>query len=90
MTRSVSIVFQNPPSSHQVWIFAEELSLTIERGEWGRFPMAEADATTDRILITNIRARQLRRVEVLINDLLRKHYLNGCASVTAVDPVRPM
>jgi hypothetical protein len=70
--------------------FAEELSLIIERGEWGRFPMAEADATTDRILVTNIRARQLRRVVVLINDLLHKHYLLDFASVTPVDAVRPM
>jgi hypothetical protein len=73
-----------------VWIFAEELSLIIERGEWGRFSMTEADATTDRILVTNIRARQLRQVVVLINDLLRKHYLHDNTSAKPVDPVRPM
>ena len=90
MSRSVSIIFRDAQDIHKVRNFAEELSLTIERGEWGRFPMDEADATTDRILVTDIHARQLRRVEVLINDLLRKHFLNGCASVTPVEPVRPM
>ena len=70
-----------------MWIFAEELSLVVERGKWGHYPMAEADAVTDRILIRSIRARQLRQVLVLINDLLGKHYLENCASVTPVDGV---
>ena len=87
MARSVSIIFKNPPSRHQVWIFAEELSLVIERGEWGHYPMAEVDAVADRILVRNVRAQQLRRVLALIIDLLRKHYLEDFASVTPVDRV---
>ena len=85
MAKSVNIIFKNPPSSHQMWFFAEELSLVIERGNWGIYPMSDADAVTDRILVSNIRARQLRRVLGLINELLGKHCLKDCARAMPVE-----
>ena len=85
MSRLVSIVFRDAPSIHKVRNFAEELSLSIEREDLGLLPMDEADTAIDRVLVTTVHARKLRRAVELINKLLRKHYLQDSAVVTPVD-----
>ena len=84
MFKAVEIVIFNGRSVHIVRNFAEELSLKITNEELGFLPMIEADKAIDRVKVTAIHSRKLKRALVLINLLLERHFLTTDAVVTVV------
>jgi hypothetical protein len=77
MSREIRIKFRRRPDSHNVWIFAEDLSRAFERTGLGLYPMSDADAVVDLIVVTKIHARELKRALSLTEDLLAKHYFTN-------------
>lgn len=81
MSRTIRIRFLRRPDNHRVWIFAEDVSREFERSGLGVYPMSDADTVVDRIVITKIHARELRRALRLVEDLLAKHHFADDATV---------
>lgn len=88
MARSIRIDFQIPTVSglernlaiHDLRNFAEELSLAL--GELGAFPMEQADAAIDTVVITDIKKRNVGRCRALVMRLLDKYL--GLAAVADI------
>ncbi len=81
MSRMIKIRFPRRSDSHIVWIFAEDLSREFERSGLGLYPMSEADAVVDLIVISRFTPRELKRALRLTEDLLAKHYFANDAIV---------
>jgi hypothetical protein len=79
MARTIEITFVDAASLSRVWYFAEELSLKL--GDLGEFPMEQADATTNRIVISKIAKRDLGRCRQLVVQLLAKHMMTAEATL---------
>ncbi len=85
MSRRVIISFDQESGLHRVRNFAEELSLALRRQGVGSLPMEQADTTTDRLEITAIPARKLRRLLAFTMRLLVKHHLDKEAALETRD-----
>lgn len=69
---------------HKIRNFAEDLSLHLK--DLGTLPTAEADRTTDTVVVSGIHARQLRRCRLHIEKFLEKHFLTQvCESLSKMD-----
>jgi hypothetical protein len=76
----ILISFDPEAGTHRIRNYAEALSLAVpEIG--GCFLMEEADRATDRLVITTIQARRLKRVLALAVRLLSDHHLNTVTTV---------
>ena len=68
---------------HKIRNFAEDLSLHLK--DLGTLPMAEADRTTDSVVVSGIHVRQLRRCRLHIEKFLEKHFLTQVCEITQQD-----
>lgn len=73
MARSLEIAFPDSSGVHRVRNFAEELSLSL--GALGELPMEQADAATNRLVISKIAKRDVGRCKQLVARLLEKHFM---------------
>ena len=82
MARRVLISFNPEAGVHRIRNYAEALSRAIpEIG--GCLAMEEADRATDRLVITAIPARRLKRVLAFAAQLLKDHHLDAEAILGA-------
>ena len=82
MARRVLISFDPEAEVHRIRNYTEVLSRAIpEIG--GCLSMEEADRATDRLAITAIPARKLKRVLAFAARLLRDHHLDTEATLDA-------
>ena len=82
MARRVLISLDPEAGVHRIRNYGEALSRAMpEIG--GCLPMEEADRATDRLVITAIPARKLKRVLAFAAQLLRNHHLDTEATLEA-------
>ena len=82
MPRAITVRFPKGSESHRIWICCEDLSRTMSESGLGVLPMSEADSVVDRILIKEIKARQLKRCLSVVMQVLDRHHFYD-VSVTA-------
>jgi len=83
MARTLSIIFPEPPDTHRIRNFAEDLSTALAAEQrLGVLPMAQADTAVDRVSVVDIPARQFTRTATLVRKLLAAHNY-GDATVTS-------
>jgi hypothetical protein len=82
MARAIEITFPESSGLNRVRNFAEELSLSL--GDLGVLPMAQADAATTVVVVSNIHKRRLGRCRQLIERLLEAHLLTAEATIRTV------
>ena len=89
MARRIVIHFDPHPerTSHKVWVFGEDLWRACRTGVEGRafISLEEVDAATDQLAVTVTSAKRVRRVVRMVEELLRKHFLDRCARISVED-----
>ncbi len=79
----------NPFHTDKIWHFGEELHHVLEDDGWGSIPLAEVDAVTVQLKVRVFSKRRVKRICCLIEDLLKKHYLDDKARMTIIVPPDP-
>lgn len=86
MAKAIEISFPESSGLHRVRNFAEELSLAL--GDLGVLPMAQADAATTVVVVSDVHTRRLGRCRQLIVRLLEKHLMTDEATLREFTPSR--
>jgi hypothetical protein len=83
MPRWIEITFRGTADVHRVRNLAEQLSWRLAQEDLGFLSGDDADAATDKMRITRVRAKRLRRALAFIKDVIVEHGFSGDAVIVA-------